>query len=108
MTAINTITKTDKATLLSIVGKPVHVSSFRQPEGYYPLPSGRYFIDSVIFHHPDSVEVGISEYDPAIPLEDFDIDKAHISYFNLDDVDIVDPGTKEQPHPLINQSNLPV
>lgn len=88
MTALNIITKNDKIALLSLVGTPVHISTFKQPEGYYPLPAGIYFIDSIIFHHPDSVEVGVSEYDPSIPLSEFDIDKSHISYFNLDDVEI--------------------
>jgi hypothetical protein len=88
MTNSNVYTIADKNYLMSLVGTPVFIKSFNLPEGYFSMPSGLYFIDAVIFHFDGHVELGVSNYDPNITIEQFDIDKAHISYFNLDDLEI--------------------
>lgn len=88
MTDFNGNTTIDKNFLLSLVAKPIFINGFNLPEGYFSRPSGVYFIDAVIFHFDGSVELGVSEYDPSISPENFDIDKAHIGYFNLNDLEI--------------------
>lgn len=78
----------DKSTLLELVGKPIFINSFNEPEGYYTRQSGLYFVDSVIFHFNSHIDLGISEYDPSTPIDQFDIDKSHISYFHLEDLEL--------------------
>lgn len=87
---MNVITKANKQALIDMIGKPVFINHFNQAEWSYSLPAGQYFIDSVIFHFNGSIELGVSEYDPDISTDQFDIDKSHISYFNFDDLQIID------------------
>ncbi len=89
MTNMNINTTQKKSILIEMIGKPVFIKSFRQPEGYFPMQSGHYFVDSVIFHFNDHIEVGISEYDPQTPIKDFDIDKSHIGFYGLEDLEII-------------------
>lgn len=93
MTALNAITNLSKQALLDLVGKPIYIHRFNEPEGYFPRKAGYYFIDSVIFHFGDSVEIGVSEYDPSIPIEQFNIDDSHISYYHIDDLELMQPST---------------
>lgn len=87
MTDFNVNTNINKNYLLSLVATPVFINRFKS-HSYISMSSGLYLIDAVIFHFDGHVELGVSEYDPSIPLEQFDIDKAHIAYFNLHDLDI--------------------
>ncbi len=91
MTALNPITNPSKQALLDLVGKPIFINRFNEPVGYFHLESGYYFVDSVIFHFNDSVEIGVSEYDPSIPIEQFSIDDSHISYYHIDDLELMQP-----------------
>jgi hypothetical protein len=88
MTTLNTNTKIEKSVLMDMIGKPVLIKSFKQPQEYFPMKSGFYFIDSVIFHYNDHVELGISEYNPETTIKDFDIDKSHIGFYSLEELDI--------------------
>jgi hypothetical protein len=88
MTTVNRNTKFEKSTLLALIGKPIFIKSFNEPEDYFPTRAGNYFVDSVIFHYNDHVEIGISEYNPETPIEDFDIDESHIGFYSLEDLDI--------------------
>lgn len=107
MTNSNVTTKTDKAILMEMIGKPIFINHFNQPEGYFPIPAGHYFIDAVIFHYSGNIEIGVSEYKPEIPIEQFNIDESHISYFHLDDLVIPYPYLVEaQGVPLDNQKIL--
>ncbi len=88
MTTMNVNTKFDKPTLMGMIGKAIFINGFNEPIEYFPNKSGYYFIDSVIFHHDNHVEIGVSEYEPNMSLKDFDIDKSHIGFYNLEDLDI--------------------
>lgn len=105
MTIANPITKPSNQTLLNLVGKPVFISSFREPEGYFQRAPGYYFIDSVIFHFHEGVEIGVSEYDSQKPIEQFDIDDSHISYFHIDDLELAYPD--DAPNVLLVNNSEP-
>ena len=93
MTALNPITNPSKQALLDLVGKPIFINRFNEPEGYFPREAGYYFIDSVIFHFNNSIEIGVSEFDPSIPIEKINIDDSHISYYHIDDLELMQPST---------------
>lgn len=88
MTDLNFNTNINKDYLLSLVAKPVFINKFNSSPSYFEMPAGLYLIDAIIFHFDGHIEIGVSEYDPSTPLEQFDIDKSHIAYFNLQDLDI--------------------
>lgn len=88
MTDLNINISNNKNFLLSLVAKPIFINGFNLPERYFSIPAGIYLIDAVIFHFDGQIELGISEYDQNILPENFDIDKAHIGYFNLNDLEI--------------------
>lgn len=88
MTDLNVNTNINKNYLLSLVATPVFINRFNSSPSYFEMPAGLYLIDAVIFHFDGHIELGVSEYDPSISLEQFDIDKFHIAYFNLHDLDI--------------------
>jgi hypothetical protein len=66
----------------------VFINSFQYREWSPSYDSGFYFIDSVIFHHSDQIEVGVSllhdeGHDPIAHKDD-----CHIDYFPLVELDI--------------------
>lgn len=88
MTISNATIKPRKDFLLNIVGQHVYINRFEVNEWNPLIPSGNYFIDSIIFHHSGQVEVGVSEYRDGQLNGEFDLDDCHIDYFDLDKLDI--------------------
>lgn len=107
MTTLNFTTKTDKSALLEMVGKPIFINDFYRPEGYLPMPPGYYFIDAVIFHYYDNIELGISKYDSLISPEQFDLDTAHLGYFSLHDLSIECPNSSKPQDLLLTNPIAP-
>jgi hypothetical protein len=88
MTVLNPNTKPSKHTLLDLVGNAVFIKSFQCREWSPTYESGYYFIDSVIFHHSDQIEIGISllhdeDRNPIAHKDD-----CHIDYFPLGELSI--------------------
>lgn len=88
MTTLNSITKPSKQILLDSIGKAVFIKSFQFREWSPSYESGYYFIDSVIFHHSEQIEVGVSLLhdegrDPISHKDD-----CHIDYFPLGELEI--------------------
>lgn len=88
MTVANLITKPSKQALLELVGNAVFINSFQYREWSPSYDSGYYFIDSVIFHHSEQIEVGVSLLhdegrDPISHKDD-----CHIDYFPLGELNI--------------------
>jgi hypothetical protein len=88
MTVANPIIKPSKQALLELVGNAVFIKSFQYREWSPSYDSGFYFIDSVIFHHSDQIEIGVSllHDEDQDPIEAKD--SLHIDYFSLDALSI--------------------
>jgi len=87
MTNLNINTELDKSLLVGIVGKAVYISSFLGDQ-LYKRASGHYFIDSIIFHNSENIEIGVCEYDIKKPIESVNVDESHIGYFHLDELEM--------------------